>query len=72
MQPWHGPAIGAFYYLRVIKVMYFDEPTDTAAITAPLDMKMILSLNALALLVIGLMPQGLLELCGVAIMSSLQ
>jgi len=52
--------------------MYFDEPTDTAAITAPLDMKMVLSLNALALLVIGLMPQGLLELCGVAIMSSLQ
>jgi NADH-quinone oxidoreductase subunit N len=65
-------AIGAFYYLRVIKLMYFDEPTDTAAITAPLDMKMVLSLNALALLVIGLMPQGLLELCGVAIMSSLQ
>ena len=64
-------AIGAFYYLRVIKLMYFDEPVDTALIDAPLDMKMILSLNALALLVVGLMPQGLLELCGVAIATSL-
>ncbi|MDG2293497.1 MAG: NADH-quinone oxidoreductase subunit N, partial [Methylophilaceae bacterium] len=64
-------AIGAFYYLRVIKLMYFDEPVDTALIDAPLDMKMILSLNALALLAVGLMPQGLLELCGVAIATSL-
>ena len=57
--------------MRVIKLMYFDEPVDTALIDAPLDMKMILSLNALALLVVGLMPQGLLELCGVAIATSL-
>jgi NADH-quinone oxidoreductase subunit N len=65
-------AIGAFYYLRVIKLMYFDEASDTSVIDAPLDMKTVLSLNALALLVIGLMPQGLLELCGAAIVSSLR
>ncbi len=64
--------IGAFYYLRVIKLMYFDEAVDSAAIDAPMDMKVILSLNALALLAIGMMPQGLLELCGVAMISSLR
>ncbi|MFW5432201.1 MAG: NADH-quinone oxidoreductase subunit NuoN [Methylophilaceae bacterium] len=64
-------AVGAFYYLRVIKLMYFDEPTDVAAIDAPLDMRMVLSLNALALLLIGLMPQGLMALCAKAIYASL-
>lgn len=64
-------AIGAFYYLRVIKLMYFDAPQDSSAISAPLDMRIILSLNALALLVIGLMPQGLLTVCVEAIVSSL-
>lgn len=63
--------IGAFYYLRVIKHMYFDEPEDTHAIQAPLDMRITLSANALALLVIGLMPQGLMTLCAYAVMRSL-
>jgi len=63
--------IGAFYYLRVIKVMYFDEPESTVAIDAPLDMRMVLSLNALALLLIGLMPQGLMALCARAVFSSI-
>ena len=63
--------IGAFYYLRVIKIMYFDEPTDKVAIDGPLDMRMVLSLNALTLLLIGLMPQGLMTLCAKAIFASL-
>lgn len=63
--------IGAFYYLRVIKLMYFDEPQDNHTIQAPLDMRVVLSINAFALLVIGLMPQGLMSLCGYAIIRSL-
>lgn len=63
--------IGAFYYLRVIKLMYFDEPTDHSPIVAPLDMRIVLGVNALALLVIGMMPQGLMELCIYAITRSL-
>jgi NADH-quinone oxidoreductase subunit N len=63
--------IGAFYYLRVIKLMYFDEPLDKSPIDAPMDMRIVLGVNALALLVIGLMPQGLMELCAYAITRSL-
>jgi NADH-quinone oxidoreductase subunit N len=65
-------AIGAFYYLRIVKLMYFDAPQDKAPIHAPLDMKFILTINALALLALGLMPQTLLAICGVAIAKSLQ
>ncbi len=63
--------IGAFYYLRVIKLMYFDEPLDHHPIQAPLDMRVALGVNAGALLVLGLMPQGLMSLCGYAIIRSL-
>ena len=63
--------IGAFYYLRVIKLMYFDEPVDHHPIEAPMDMRVVLSVNALALLMIGLMPQKLMELCIYAITRSL-
>jgi NADH-quinone oxidoreductase subunit N len=63
--------IGAFYYLRVIKLMYFDAPVDLEPISAPMDMRVILGVNALALLVIGLMPQSLMELCAYAITKSL-
>jgi NADH-quinone oxidoreductase subunit N len=58
--------IGAFYYLRVIKVMYFDEPEEgaTPALTpvAWLPRSLIIG-NGLAVLVLGLMPNGLLVLC---------
>ena len=63
--------IGAFYYLRVIKLMYFDDPLDHHPIEAPMDMRVMLGINALALLVIGIMPQGLMELCAYAITRSL-
>ncbi|HEY1042810.1 MAG TPA: NADH-quinone oxidoreductase subunit NuoN [Telluria sp.] len=55
--------IGAYYYLRVIKVMYFDEPVDTAAISAPADMRIALSLNGVFVLVAGIVPAFLLEAC---------
>ncbi len=64
--------IGAFYYLRIVKLMYFDVPQDHSPISAPIDMKLILSINALALLALGLLPQGLMNICGVAISRSLQ
>jgi NADH-quinone oxidoreductase subunit N len=55
--------IGAFYYLRVIKLMYFDDAKDHAKIEAPLETRIVLSANCLALLVIGLMPETLMEIC---------
>ena len=63
--------IGAFYYLRVIKLMYFDDPTDHHPIEAPMDMRLVLGFNAIALLVLGLMPEKLMELCIYAITQSL-
>jgi len=63
--------IGAFYYLRVIKMMYFDEPLEHHPIEASMDMRIILGINALALLIIGLMPEKLMELCIYAITRSL-
>ena len=64
--------IGAFYYLRIVKLMYFDEPQDHSPIAAQLDMKVVLSINAFALLVLGLMPQQLMNICAYAITTSLQ
>ncbi|HYN53681.1 MAG TPA: NADH-quinone oxidoreductase subunit NuoN [Methylotenera sp.] len=63
--------IGAYYYLRVIKLMYFDEPVDHSPIESPIDMRIVLGMNAIGLLVIGLMPQSLMEFCAYAITRSL-
>ncbi len=63
--------IGAFYYLRVIKLMYFDEPVQTAPIEAPSDMRLALSANGLAMLVLGIMPGPLMNVCMIAVQSSL-
>ncbi|MCM8855905.1 MAG: NADH-quinone oxidoreductase subunit NuoN [Candidatus Thiodiazotropha sp.] len=59
--------IGAFYYIRVIKIMYFDKPTDESPITVGMDTQVVLSLNGLAMLFLGLFPAGLLSLCSNAI-----
>jgi NADH-quinone oxidoreductase subunit N len=55
--------VGVFYYLRIIKFIYFDEPTDTTPIEARTDMRIALSANGLAILFLGLMPQWLMSLC---------
>ncbi|MBI2959048.1 MAG: NADH-quinone oxidoreductase subunit NuoN [Betaproteobacteria bacterium] len=55
--------VGAFYYLRVVKVMYFDEPLQTAAIEPRLDAGVLLSANGLAVLLLGIMPGPLMQLC---------
>ncbi len=63
--------VGAFYYLRVVKVMYFDAPVQTAPITAPADVRIVLVLNGALLLVLGILPGGLMALCADAIIRSL-
>ncbi len=63
--------IGAFYYLRVVKIMFFDEPADSAPITATIDMRVLLSLNGVAIAVLGLMPQTLMSLCAYSLLGSL-
>ena len=63
--------IGAFYYLRVVKVMYFDAPTQTAAIQAPLDVRAVLSVNGALVLVLGIVPGGLMALCADAVRAML-
>jgi NADH-quinone oxidoreductase subunit N len=55
--------IGAFYYLRVVKLMYFDKPTDVAPLEAGWGMRMTISANALAMLGLGVLPGPLMALC---------
>ena len=61
--------IGAFYYLRIVKLMYFDEPVNPAPIGGDGGMRALLSANGLALLAIGVAPQPLMALCFAAIAS---
>jgi NADH-quinone oxidoreductase subunit N len=59
--------IGAFYYLRVVKVMYFDAPTQTAEVQAPSDARLVLAINGALVLLLGVFPSGLQDLCTQAI-----
>ncbi|MHB8948357.1 MAG: NADH-quinone oxidoreductase subunit NuoN [Rhodoferax sp.] len=63
--------IGAFYYLRVVKVMYFDKPLTAGTVSAPFDVRAVLSLNGALLLVLGLLPGGLMTLCANAVVQML-
>ncbi len=62
--------IGAFYYLRVVKLMYFDDATDDAPIEARADNRWVLSANGIGLLAFGIFPQQLLGICVLALASS--
>ena len=55
--------IGAYYYIRVVKVMYFDAPLNNAPIQAGSALRGVLSVNGLAVLALGLLPGVLLDLC---------
>jgi len=57
--------IGAFYYLRVVKVMYFDAPLahNAQPISAPADARVVLALNGALMLILGILPGGLVALC---------
>ncbi len=55
--------VGAFYYLRVVKVMYFDEPITATTVAASMQVRAVLSVNGLLVLVLGILPGGLMALC---------
>jgi NADH-quinone oxidoreductase subunit N len=63
--------VGAYYYLRVVKLMYFDEPVDHTPIVTSTDQRVVITLNGLAVLVLGIVPGWLLALCQYAIQASL-
>ncbi len=63
--------IGAYYYLRVVKVMFFDEPTQAEPVTAGRGVSALLALNGAAVLVFGLLPGGLMAMCRDAIIKAL-
>jgi NADH-quinone oxidoreductase subunit N len=63
--------IGAFYYLRIVKLMYFDAPIDTSVIAPRADARVLMSVNGLAVLVFGIFPQPLMTLCASSILASL-
>jgi NADH-quinone oxidoreductase subunit N len=55
--------VGAYYYIRVVKVMYFDEPDSVKPYTVTNDMQLVMGLNGMAVLALGLFPGWLFELC---------
>lgn len=63
--------IGAFYYLRIVKLMYFDAPADPTPLNAPIEIKALISVNGLAVAVLGLFPDTLMWFCLLAIRLSL-
>jgi len=63
--------IGAFYYLRVVKVMYFDAPLTATTVSAPFDVRTVLTLNGALILLLGILPGGLMTLCARAIVATL-
>lgn len=64
--------VGAFYYLRLVKVMYFDPPTQTAPIKAGMDVRSVLSINGGLVLVLGLLPGTLMAVCAQAVSSMIR
>jgi NADH-quinone oxidoreductase subunit N len=63
--------VGAYYYLRLVRLMYFDAPVDTAPIAPRMDVRVLLSLNGLFMLVFGIFPERLMWLCSYSIQVSL-
>ncbi len=64
--------IGAYYYLRVVKVMYFDEPRETAVIESTGEVRVLLSLNGIAVLAFGILPGWLMMVCANAVLLALK
>jgi NADH-quinone oxidoreductase subunit N len=63
--------IGAFYYLRVIKVMYFDAPITASNVVAGADVRVVLCLNGALIILLGLLPGGLMALCAQSVLQML-
>lgn len=62
--------IGAYYYLRAIKMMYFDKPEQTAPIRAELDFNVLISVNGVLMVLLGLFPSALMGICSAAMVAS--
>lgn len=63
--------IGAFYYLRIVKVMYFDAPITATTVSAANDVRVVLTINGALILILGILPGGLMALCANAIVRTL-
>jgi NADH-quinone oxidoreductase subunit N len=63
--------IGAYYYLRIVKVMYFDKPTDTSHPVQSTGVSALLALNGAAVLIFGALPGGLMGMCRDAVLKAL-
>ncbi|MDH6165627.1 NADH-quinone oxidoreductase subunit N [Variovorax boronicumulans] len=63
--------VGAFYYLRVVKVMYFDAPVTATTVSASFDVRTVLMINGALILILGVLPGGLMTLCYNAIAATL-
>ncbi|MBK6009351.1 NADH-quinone oxidoreductase subunit NuoN [Ramlibacter ginsenosidimutans] len=63
--------VAAFYYIRVVKVMYFDEPITATTVVAPADVRVVLTINGALVLLLGILPGGLMTLCAQAILRML-
>jgi len=63
--------IGAYYYLRIVKTMFFDEPADTTPIRGEVGATVLLALNGLAALGFGLLPDGLMSVCRDAVLKAI-
>ena len=61
--------VGAYYYLRIVKLLYFDDPRDRAPVATGRPVGVLLSANGLALLLFGILPQPVMNLCFVAVSS---
>jgi NADH-quinone oxidoreductase subunit N len=55
--------VGAFYYLRIVWFMYFADAADQAPLRSAPDLKLVISVNCLLLLLLGIFPAFLLDLC---------
>jgi NADH-quinone oxidoreductase subunit N len=64
--------VGAFYYLRIVKVMYFDEPTDPTPLVPRTDASTVMAVNGLLLLLLGILPGPLMNLCIAAVRQAMQ
>ena len=62
--------IGAFYYLRLIKVMYFDKPNEQPPIEADMDIRVLVSANGLLMILLGIFPGILMGICDLALVAS--
>jgi len=63
--------VGAFYYLRVVKVMWFEDAVDSRPLAVSGEMRLALGANGLAVLLLGIVPQGLIGLCNGAVLRAL-